>query len=651
MTRPAASSRADSARVRLERLGRLQALTAELSAAAAPEDVARIIFDRGLSLVGARVVTLHWEQTPGELELVYGLGVSEEFVQRYRRIGPDTAIPSGEVYRTGEPVWLGTLEAIRARFPEAGQLAAAEGDQAWAAFPLLTAGPGDRSRGSLGLRFDQPRAFDPEERDFVMAVARHCAQALERARLFEDQRRLADRLGSLQAITSELSAALTPREVSAVVFRHLHGVGASGGIIFTLSASDGLEPLFVHEADDLRAALARVSADGAAPHADALRAGEPRWLDSPAAVAAAYPELEPLRASRGDGAWSAIPLRVEGRSVGVLALAFPQGRAPGPEDRSFVLALAGQGAQALERSRLFEAQRRLAERLGRLHSTASALSGAATPRDVAAAAFGALGALGASGADIYALEGPERLTLLARQGGPAGQEEALHLDAAAPAAEVVRTGKALWLESPEELAARYPDLAARRAAHGEGAWAVVPLLAAGSALGSLAVAFPAPHRFEAEEKSFVRMLAMPCAQALERARLFETASHNRREAEWLAALLDGALAAAPVGLALLDRDMRVVRSTGLFARLSGFPLDTQRGRTPIELFPGFPAGPLADAFRRVIATGERVDHAISGEIAGAGGETRRYALSWYPVSVARELAGAGLLIREVPLSD
>jgi GAF domain-containing protein len=634
---------ADPARVRLERLELLQALTAELSAAVTPEHVAQIIFGRGLSLVDARVVMIYWERASGELELVYGLGLSEEYAQRFRRIGPATPVPSGEVYRTGEPVWLGTLEAIRARFPEAAELAAAEGDQAWAALPLVV----DRSRGALALRFDQPQAFDQEERDFVTAVTRQCAQALERARLYEDQRRLASRLGSLQALTSDLSAALTPREVAAVVFRHLHGVGANGGVLFALSTPDRLDAVFAHGADDLRDALARVPLDGAAPHADALRAGEPRWLDSPAAVASAYPELEDVRSRRGDAAWCAVPLRVEGRSVGVLALAFPEARAPGAEDRSFILALAGQGAQALERARLFEAQRRLAERLGQLHATAAALSGAAMPRDVAMATFGALGVLGACAAEIHALEGPERLVLLARHGGAAEPRDPLLLDAAVPAAEVIRTGKGVWIESAGELSVRYPELWRERASRGEGAWVVVPLLAGGSALGSLAIAFPGARRFEADEKSFVRMLAMPCAQALERARLFEAASHHRREAEWLVALLDGALAAAPVGLALLDREMRVVRTTAGLADVIRMPPETHRGRTPFELFPGVPAELLAAAFRSVIATGERVEQTLSGESAGAGGETRRYGLTWYPVSVAGQIVGAGVLVREL----
>lgn len=623
----------DAADVRLARLARLQALTAELSAAATPQQVAAIIFERGLSLVGARVVTLYWERAPGELEMVHGLGVSEEWVQRYRRIGADAPLPSAEVYRTGEPVWLGTPEAMRRRFPEAAALAAAEGDSAWAAIPLVA----DRSRGALGLRFDSPRPFDEEEREFLHAVARQCAQALERARLFEAQRRLADRLGSLQAITSELSGALTPREVAAVVLRHLLGLGARGGVVFSLEPAGRLVPVFAHDAEDLRDAL--LAAGAHAPQADALDTGAAVWLAEPAAVAAAYPALEPLRERRGDGAWGALPLRMEGRNVGVLVAVFPAGRIPGSEDRTFVQALAQQGAQALERSRLYEAQRLQAERLTHLHAATASLALAASPLEVAAAALSASGPLGATAIEVHAFAALDRLALLVRQGG-----EGAGPDASEPAADVVESGKALWIESHEELESRFPALAARRS---EGTWAVVPLLAGGAPSGALTVVVPGARRLEPDERLFIRMLAMPCAAALERIRLAEAAAHERRAAEWLAALLEGGLMAAPVGLALLDDGMRVVRTSERLARLTGVPQEAHRGKTPAELFPGFPGEALADAFRRAIASGERVDQEVSGETLATPGVSRRLAITWYPVRVAGQIVGAGVLVREI----
>jgi GAF domain-containing protein len=621
MADPLSSPAAD---LRLARLSRLQELTAELSAAATQQEVARIIFERGLSLVGARVVTLYWERAPGQLELVHGLGVSEEFVQKYRLIDARTPMPSGEVYRTGEAVWLSTPEALARRYPVAAALAEADGISAWAAIPLVIG----RSRGSLGLRFDTPRDFTGEERDFLQAVARQCAQALERAQLYEAQRRLADRLASLQAITSELSGALTPREVAAVLLRHLLGLGARGGVVLAAEPDGRMVPLFAHEAEELQEAF-RAAGAGVA---------EPLWLTDAGAVSAAIPTAVPLWARRGDGAWGIVPLRMEGRDVGGLAVAFPPDRVPGGDDRTFVAALAQQGAQALERARLYEAQRLQAKRLGDLHAATAALSGAVKPAEVAAAAFGAASALGASAVEIHTFVAADRLAVLARQGGAQAPP------ASAPAEEVVQSGRALWIESREELASRYPELAAAR---GDAALAAVPLLSGGRPGGVLVAAFPADRRLDADERLYLRTLAMPCAQALERTRLTDAAARENRAAEWLASLLEGALAAVPVGFALLDREGRVVRTSERLALLAGTPAEAHRNRTPAELFPGFPGPALADGLRRALATGERIEQEVSGEIGAAAGTSRRLAITWFPVRVGGEVVGAGMMVREV----
>lgn len=619
-----------TADLRLERLARLQALTAELSAAATPQEVAGVIFERGLSLVGARIVTLHWERIPGELELIHGLGLSEEDARRYRRIDATSALPTGEAFRTGKAVWLGSPEELGRRFPAAAALAAGEGIAAWAALPMVI----DRSRGVLGLRFDAARAFDADEREFLQALARQCAQALERARLYEAQRRLADRLQSLQAITSELSSALTPREVAAVVLRHLLGLGARGGAVLALGEAGRLEPVHALEADDLRDALLGASAQ---EQQDALGAGEPLWVSGPGVLAAALPALAPIWDRRDDGAWGIVPLRMEGRTVGALVVAFPHDRVPGPDDRTFVQALGQQGAQALDRSRLYEAQRLQAKRLGDLHAATAAISGAVTPAEVAAAALGAVGGLGAAGVEIHAFVATDRLGLVARAGEAGGP------DAGTAAEEVVQSGRALWIESRAELAARFPELADGR---GDGAVALVPLLSGGGRAGVLVVSFREERRLDADERLYLRMLAMPCSHALERTRLSDAAAQEQRAAEWLTSLLEGALAAVPVGFALLDAAMRVVRTSARLELLSGVPAAAHRGRTPAELFPGLPGAALEDGFRRAVGSGERVDQEISGETGAAAGTSRRFAVTWFPVRVAGSVVGTGMMVRE-----
>jgi GAF domain-containing protein len=343
-------------------------------------------------------------------------------------------------------------------------------------------------------------------------------------------------------------------------------------------------------------------------------------------------------------ALAAVPL-ASGGSRGAVGFQFETPRAFDAEEQAFVLAVVRQCAQAIERARLFDVQKRLAERLQQLQLTAATLSAVATPRDVAAAAFRALGAIGATAAEIHEVDGPERLALVARHGRAADEAEgAVAVDAPEPAAEVVRTGRALWLESPDEITGRYPRLE-QRVEH-EGAWAAVPLLASGKAVGALTVAFPTPRRLEADERTFVRLVAQPCAAALERARLFEEAARSRSEAEWNADVLGAMCGAAPVGLALLDRDRRFIRVNDFFARLGGVPPDAYAGSEAAEVLPGVVAEQIEHAVRAVLDSGQAVERVVVGESHAAPGVTSRFAASAFPVRVERALVGVGLLLRE-----
>ena len=581
---------------------------------------------------------------------MHGLGLSEEFVARYARLGPDARVPSAEAYRTGEPVWLASPEEIAARFPEVVAFAEREGDRAWAGIPLVA----DRSRGALGLRFETPHAFDAEEREFIVAVARQCAQALERSRLFEAQTRLAERLRGLQLLTAELSAALTPPEVAAILFRGLLGLGARDAGIFYLTERDSVEMVHSHSADgETVDRLARVSVDARSPVTDAIRTGEVCWLETPDAIRAVYPELEADRARRGDGAWIAVPLRLERRVVGALAFALPAGRPPRDGDRSYVLALAEQCVQALERARLFESQRRLAERLAQLHSTAAALSGAETPRRVAETAFRGLAALGACSAEIHALEGHERLVLLAHHGLPdEPPERVLAVDAPVPG----RGG------GPH----RQGDLA--RVARGDRGAVPVPRRRPDAARRGRVGGRTAPRRRQRARRAHDRLSRRRAGSTPRRrrssacsrvpARRPSTAPGSPRPLPGTAATppasrrcSTGSSPARRSGIAFLNLEMRFQRVNAPLARSLGFSGDGHLGKTPRELLPAVAAEQLADGFARVLDTGVAADRVVVvGETHADPGATQRFVASFFPVRVGADIAGVGVLVHADPLA-
>jgi signal transduction histidine kinase len=87
---------------------------------------------------------------------------------------------------------------VARRWPDLGPLTHGIGGGAWVCLPLVT---DEQVRGVLGLGYDAVREFDLEERAFLASIARKCAQALDRARLFEAERAAreeAQRIGALQ---------------------------------------------------------------------------------------------------------------------------------------------------------------------------------------------------------------------------------------------------------------------------------------------------------------------------------------------------------------------------------------------------------------------------------------------------------------------
>jgi PAS domain S-box-containing protein len=321
---------------------------------------------------------------------------------------------------------------------------------------------------------------------------------------------------------------------------------------------------------------------------------------------------------------------------------------------------------------------RFAERLAWLQDVTAALSASATEADVARSVFEkGLQIVGASGGSLSFPSGDDLVHVahafgsLARRGGaPAVHPEALRV----PLAEAFRSQAPVWIGSAEALVARYPRLVEPGKALSEGAWAAVPLTVQGRPLGVLGVAFAGVHAFEAEERAFVVALAQLAAQAIERARLFEVQKHLRAQAEQAAdereslvkelrrtlrerdesmALLDALFENAPVGLGLLDREMRYVRVNAQLAAMNGAPPDQHAGRTLWEVASATSgesrreaAEPLLRDFQAVLDTRMPVlDRPVEGIT--RPGPPRSFLLSWYPVLVGDRLIGVGTLVRDV----
>jgi PAS domain S-box-containing protein len=170
-----------------ERARRLYDVAAALSLAVTPDDVARVTIDQGILAVGATAGSLAFVTADGaHLELAGWVGYAPEVMQRWRRFSLDADVPLAEAVRTGQPVYVQSAEERSTRYPALTTLTATKGTKSSACIPLLTGG---RCVGALGLSFDRAGVSAlSEDRELLLSLGRQCAQALERARLFEAER-------------------------------------------------------------------------------------------------------------------------------------------------------------------------------------------------------------------------------------------------------------------------------------------------------------------------------------------------------------------------------------------------------------------------------------------------------------------------------
>ncbi|MBV9850940.1 MAG: SpoIIE family protein phosphatase [Armatimonadetes bacterium] len=130
----------------------------------------------------------------------------------------------------------------------------------------------------------------------------------------------------------------------------------------------------------------------------------------------------------------------------------------------------------------------------------------------------------------------------------------------------------------------------------------------------------------------------------ERTAELEAAERRSREQ---AALVEALLSAAPVGFALLDRDLRYVRVNPALARLNGLPAEAHQGRRPADVI-GADAWRAREPLCRRALAGEAVlDQDLSGESPAYPGEIRHFLVSYYPVPTMGEATGVGVVVRDI----
>jgi K+-sensing histidine kinase KdpD len=164
---------------------RLQEVTAALSDARTVAQVAEVVLEQGLDAVQAARGCL-FSQDGHRRALVAARGYSADAEAQLRAIAEDDGLPVAHALRLSEAVWLRTPDDSRRRFPEFARWVHLNGlTPIHVAVPLTHRG---EAVGALTLDFGEFAASGTEDEAFILLLAQAAADALARARSYDEER-------------------------------------------------------------------------------------------------------------------------------------------------------------------------------------------------------------------------------------------------------------------------------------------------------------------------------------------------------------------------------------------------------------------------------------------------------------------------------
>jgi signal transduction histidine kinase len=393
----------------------------------------------------------------------------------------------------------------------------------------------------------------------------------DRARRVEAER-VSQWTNQLQSLTGALSRATTVAEVvEGSLPEFLHALDATTGLIAivdsdgkhaAVSRAIGFETLLE---PGLRISLDRETLLGRAAANRELQPFERGERDN----AILLEDSSPLAVGGGTSIIS--PLVAGGRTIAVLLIGFDSIRSLSSDDREFLITGARRAAEAIVRADQYEnaqrarddaehLRRRADEELRERRKAEAALRESETRYRSLAARTNHLYALSASLSEALTLDGVAK-AIVSRSRFVAGASaasvallnedrtelETLHAEEYPPAVveawrsfavgpglcwtEALATREPVFVSSFGEWQARFPASAVLGADCGFASLAAVPLLVDDSPVGVLMFHFVAPVSFDPEYRAVLVAVAHHSAQAIDRARLYESAQQARIDAE------------------------------------------------------------------------------------------------------------------------
>jgi PAS domain S-box-containing protein len=435
----------------------------------------------------------------------------------------------------------------------------------------------DEIRGVLGVgTLESDRALTSSDAELLEAFATLAALALRNAESFEERSRQARIQRAFYDIASLLAVPISQDETRRAVARAAaEALGGSSSALLTpkegefeLAAGYGLP-------DQVAALLREAAAESAEPLATCARNRTVIAASAMLEDDRFDPKWREVAAAAGYGSLLAVPVQApEGRD-GLVVVFFSDPRRFSDYDLELARNLAGTARGALERSELYESERRargLAQQLARTGTLlATELDPAAVLDEIVAQAPALLGA---DAAVVRLLEEDE--LVVSATGGPVPSRL---LDSRSPAtgwaaADAIQTRAPVAIGDVENEGPGASDPAV---AAGYRAFLAVPLAGPeGGMQGVLSVYAERPRSWQPEEVEALTALAGTASAALASAELYQRVALEReRSVAILANIADGIVA--------VDREGSVVLWNEAAERITGVPATDAIGRSTEQI--------------------------------------------------------------------
>jgi len=170
----------------------------------------------------------------------------------------------------------------------------------------------------------------------------------------------------------------------------------------------------------------------------------------------------------------------------------------------------------------------------------------------------------------------------------------------------------------------------------------------GKPMGIVAVLDTRPRDAVELKEPVLQIFAVRASTELERLRTEGTLRASEAQARQQCAELDAIYQNAPVGLCVLDPDLRCLRINRNMSRLTGLPEQDYLGKTVRQIVPHL-ADRVEDVARRVLGTGHPVlNQEITGETRGEPGSQQTWMMSWVPLrNEADQVIGINAVAQEI----